>query len=127
VGEFKRLTEKDIPDDILKRADLVREVAKDLGVVLVLKGSPTLTAGPDGSCYLNPTGNHGMATGGSGDVLSGLIGSLLAQGMSPLDAAVTGVYVHGLAGDIAADVVTPRALIAGDMIECLPEVWELLE
>jgi hydroxyethylthiazole kinase-like uncharacterized protein yjeF len=127
VGEFRRLTGLDIPDDILKRADLVREVAKDLGVVLVLKGSPTLTAGPDGICYLNPTGNHGMATGGSGDVLSGLIGSFLAQGMTPLDAAVTGVYVHGLAGDIAADVVTPRALIAGDMIECLPEVWELLE
>ncbi|MCX6835522.1 MAG: hypothetical protein NTW07_10385 [candidate division Zixibacteria bacterium] len=87
----------------------------------------TLTAAPDGRCCLNPTGNHGMATGGSGDVLSGIIGTLLAQCHDPYEAAVAGVFIHGLAGDLAADALTPRAMIAGDMIDFLPEVFQMLE
>ncbi|HUV30798.1 MAG TPA: NAD(P)H-hydrate dehydratase [Acidobacteriota bacterium] len=126
-GEFARLVGSTVPEDIQERAELVRTVATELDVVLVLKGSPTLVAAPGECCYLNPTGNHGMASGGSGDVLSGIIGSFLAQGMDPLDAAVAGVYVHGLAGDFAADIVTPRSMIPGDMIETLPEVFEVLE
>jgi len=118
-GEFKRLAGVDAPEDIYERTQLE--------VVLVLKGSPTLVAGPDGDCWLNPTGNDGMATGGSGDVLSGIIGSFLAQEMRPVDAAVCGVYVHGLAGDLAAEMLTPRAMIAGDMIEYLPQVFEILD
>jgi hydroxyethylthiazole kinase-like uncharacterized protein yjeF len=126
-GEFKRLTGKSTPNGIEDLADMARETAAELGVVLVLKGSPTLVTSPEGVCYLNPTGNHGMATGGSGDVLSGIIGSLLAQGLAPLEAARAGVYLHGLAGDLAADALTPRAMIAGDMIDMLPRVFEWLE
>ncbi|MEW6051274.1 MAG: NAD(P)H-hydrate dehydratase [Candidatus Zixiibacteriota bacterium] len=123
-GEFARLTGKVVPVDIHERIALARETAHDLNVVLVLKGSPTLVASPDLRCWLNPTGNSGMATGGSGDVLSGVIGSFLAQGMSALHAAICGVYVHGTAGDIAADLFTQRGMIAGDIVECLPKAFE---
>ncbi|MCP4683822.1 MAG: NAD(P)H-hydrate dehydratase [bacterium] len=126
-GEFKRLAEVDVPEDINERTQVARKFAAEHDVVLVLKGSPTLVAGPDGDCWLNPTGNDGMATGGSGDVLSGIIGSFLAQDMRPIDAAVCGVYVHGLAGDLAAEALTARAMIAGDMIEYLPQVFEVLD
>ncbi len=126
-GEFKRLTGEDQPTDIQLLAQYVRSFAAEHNVVLVLKGSPTLIAGPDSNCYLNPTGNHGMATGGSGDVLSGIIGSLLAQGADALDAAVCGVFIHGMAGDFAAEALTPRVMIAGDIIDHLPRVFELLD
>jgi NAD(P)H-hydrate epimerase len=92
-----------------------------------MKGSPTLIALPDGNCYLNCTGNHGMATGGSGDVLSGIIGSLMAQGVSPQHSAIAGVYVHGLAGDIAASKVGARSMIARDIIGALPEALRAIE
>jgi len=126
-GEFERLTGEMPPDDIQKRADVVRKFADEHDVVLLLKGSPTLIAGPGSDCYLNPSGNNGMATGGSGDVLSGIIGSLLGQGMEALEAAVCGAYIHGTAGDIAAGEKTARAMIAGDMIHALPKVFELLD
>jgi len=126
-GEFRRLADSDVPEEIEKRAEVSREFARKHDVVLVLKGSPTLVAGQDGHCYLNPTGNEGMATGGSGDVLSGIIGSFLAQQMRPLDAALAGVYVHGMAGDFAARELTSRAMIAGDMIDYLPEVFSYLD
>jgi len=126
-GEFNRLTGETVPEEIEPRIDIARNFARKHEVVLVLKGSPTLIAGPDGDCYLNPTGNNGMATGGSGDVLSGIVGSFLAQQMRPLDAAVAGAYVHGLAGDLAADQLTPRAMIASDIIDCLPQAFEYLE
>ncbi len=127
-GEFKRLTGKTAPpeSDIHERIATALTAAAELQCTLVLKGSPTLIAEPSGSCYLNPTGNNGMATGGSGDVLSGIIGSLLAQGLSALDAAVAGAYIHGLAGDIAADEITERSLIAGDMIDYLPAAFSLM-
>ncbi|MEA2031049.1 MAG: NAD(P)H-hydrate dehydratase [candidate division Zixibacteria bacterium] len=125
-GEFKRLTDTAVPDDIHERIELVIKSAKDLNCVLVLKGSPTVVASPDGFCYLNPTGNNGMASGGSGDVLTGAIGSFLAQGMSAIDAAVCGVYLHGMAGDFAADDLTERAMIAGDIVDFFPGVFSLL-
>ncbi len=125
-GEFRRLSGETVPDDIHERIRVTREFAMTYGVVLVLKGSPTLVADTDGHCYLNPTGNSGMATGGSGDILTGAIGSLLAQGLSCLDAAVAGVYIHGLAGDLAAEELTERAVMAGDLIDFLPQAFELL-
>ena len=108
-GEFARLTGTEVPNDVRKKITCITQTAHDLSAVIVLKGSPTLIAEPHGACYLNPTGNAGMATGGSGDVLSGIIGSFLAQGLSPLDAALCGVYLHGLAGDLAAEQFTERA------------------
>lgn len=128
-GEFKRLTGETVPpeSEIHERIKVAQKAAADLNCVMVLKGSPTLVADPSGACYVNPTGNNGMATGGSGDVLSGAIGSLLAQGMSTLDAAICGVYIHGLAGDFAAADLTERAIIAGDMIDYLPDAFAMLE
>ncbi|MEE8404205.1 MAG: NAD(P)H-hydrate dehydratase [candidate division Zixibacteria bacterium] len=130
AGEFQRLTGETVLSDIneiQERFEVALEFAKIYNVTLLLKGSPTIIACPNGNCYLNPTGNHGMATAGSGDVLTGIIGSLLAQAMTAEDAAVCGAFIHGTAGDIAADALTPRAMIAGDMIDSLPEAFESLE
>jgi NAD(P)H-hydrate epimerase len=127
AGEFARLTGNEVPTEIHSRIRTARDMAKLLKLTLVLKGSPTIIAGPEGDCYLNPTGNSGMATAGSGDVLSGIIGSLLAQGMSGLNAAVCGVFIHGLAGDLAAEELTERGMIAGDMVRTLPEVFSYLQ
>jgi hydroxyethylthiazole kinase-like uncharacterized protein yjeF len=126
-GEYARLTGVTVPDDIKRKTDSILKTARDFATVIVLKGSPTLVAEPQGACYVNPTGNAGMATGGSGDVLSGMIGSFLAQGLSPLDAALCGVYLQGRAGDLAADVLTQRAMIAGDIITYLPEAFEEID
>ena len=126
-GEFERLTEETVPDKIQERFDIALEFAKNYNVTLLLKGSPTIIACPNGNCYLNPTGNDGMATAGSGDVLTGIIGSLFAQGMTSENAAICGAFIHGTAGDIAADALTPRAMIAGDMIEFLPEAFDVLD
>ena len=100
-----------------------REFADKYEVIVVLKGAYTGIASPDGQYWFNTTGNPGMATGGSGDVLTGLITGLLAQGMRPLDAALAGVYLHGLAGDLAAEETGEEALIAGDMIRKLGKAF----
>jgi NAD(P)H-hydrate epimerase len=88
--------------------------------VVVLKGHRSLVATPAGELYVNPTGNPGMATGGSGDVLTGMIAALLAQGLEGRDAACCGVYLHGLAGDRAARRRGEVALVAGDLVDELP-------
>ena len=126
-GEFKRLSGKVVPSDIHERIDVARKFASDYNVVLVLKGSPSLIASPDGQVWLNPTGNNGMATGGSGDVLTGVIGSLMVQGMSPIDAAIAGCYVHGLAGDLATAELGERSMIASDLVDYLPDAFLSLE
>jgi len=100
-----------------------REFARKHQVVVVLKGAHTGIASPDGKYWFNTTGNPGMATGGSGDVLTGLITGFLAQGIPSLDAALAGVYLHGLAGDLAAEASSEEALIAGDMILYLGEAF----
>jgi NAD(P)H-hydrate epimerase len=100
-----------------------REYASKYQVVVVLKGAYTGIASPDGSFWFNTTGNPGMATGGSGDVLTGLITGLLAQGVDPLGAALAGVYLHGVAGDLAMEASSEEALIAGDMILYLGEAF----
>lgn len=92
-------------------------------VIVVLKGAYTSITFPDGSCSFNSTGNPGMATAGSGDVLTGIILSLLGQGYEPCDAAIIGVYLHGLAGDIASERIGQEALIAGDIIENLGNAY----
>jgi len=127
AGEFKRLTGDNVPTDIHKRFEVAKSFAQEYNVTLLLKGSPTIIAHPSGRCYLNPTGNSGMAKGGSGDVLTGIIASLMAQGLSTEDAAVCGAYIHGLAGDFAADALTPRAMMAGDMIDFLSGAFASLD
>jgi NAD(P)H-hydrate epimerase len=123
-GEFRRLC----PAAVEQAADLqwlAVEWARARNVVLVLKGHRTLIT--DGRRWVrNTTGNPGMATAGSGDVLTGIVSALLAQGMDPWDAARLAVHVHGLSGDLAAAVRTQFALVARDLIEFLPAAWQRL-
>ena len=97
------------------------------GVYLILKGHRTVIAAPDGRLAVNPTGNSGMAKGGSGDVLSGMVVSLLGQGMEPFAACCAAVYLHGLAGDLAAAEKTERAMTPTDLLETIPEALKELE
>ncbi len=101
-----------------------REFSEKHEVVVVLKGAYTGISAPDGRYWFNTTGNPGMATGGSGDVLTGLITGLLAQGLSPVNAALAGVYIHGLAGDLAIQDSSEEAMIAGDMIRHLGKAFK---
>lgn len=116
-GEFDRLTEKH--ETGYARMKSQQHFAVKYGVIVVLKGAHTSIALPDGTVYFNSTGNPGMATAGSGDVLTGIITALLAQGHFPTHASTAGVYIHGLAGDIAASVNGMHSLIAGDIIDNL--------
>lgn len=115
--EFDRLFGASIDES--SRIQTARQKAKELQVVIVLKGHHTLIALPDGKAYFNSTGNAGMATGGSGDVLTGILTGLLAQGYSSAQAAILGVYIHGLAGDHAAAELSKEAMIAGDIVNYL--------
>ena len=114
--ELSRLCGQSVAEIQTSRIATARHWAQEWEVVLVLKGSRTVVAAPDGAVFLNPTGNAGLATAGSGDVLSGMIGGFLAQGCSPLAAALVGVYLHGLAADTLVQVgLLPSALIASDL------------
>lgn len=126
-GEMARLCEKSTADVQKNREEAAVNLAEALRCVVVLKGHRTIVAGPEGQVYVNLSGNPGMATGGTGDVLTGILGGLLAQGMMQLDAARLGVYLHGLAGDFAATEKTERGLIAGDVIEKIPTAWRYIE
>lgn len=121
VGEFNRLFGKTNNSYIRLMASLA--YAKSFGVTIVLKGAYTVVTSPDGVHCFNTTGNPGMATAGSGDALTGVIAALLAQGYSAPDAARLGVYLHGLAGDLAASVVGEIALTASDIVEYIPAAW----
>ncbi len=114
--EFRRLVGKTWKNDY-ERLELLKEFSAKKKVVVCLKGANTAVALPNGNVYFNNTGNAGMATAGSGDVLTGMILSFLAQGYEPPEAAILGVYEHGLAGDRAAAKRSQRAMIAGDIIE----------
>jgi NAD(P)H-hydrate epimerase len=121
-GEMARLIGKTNADVQADRIGIAREFATTHQVIVVLKGSRSLIAEPDGNVYVNPTGNAGMATAGSGDVLTGLIAGLLAQSpMDVLGATIAGVFLHGLAGDIAASKLGMRSMIASDIIANLSE------
>ncbi|MEZ4961293.1 MAG: NAD(P)H-hydrate dehydratase [Saprospiraceae bacterium] len=100
-----------------ERNELQRKKAVELGLYIILKGANTAIACPDGACYFNNTGNPGMATAGSGDVLTGILTGLLAQGYSSVEACISGVWLHGLAGDLAAKKIGQEAMIAGDIVE----------
>ena len=115
--EFERLFGKSAND--FERNQIQRVQAIKLKIFIILKGAHTCIACPDGTCYFNTTGNPGMGTGGSGDVLTGIITALVAQGYSSKDAALFGVYLHGLAGDLAAKEMGQESLIASDIIRFL--------
>jgi len=119
-GEMARLCGISIGEVQDNRIDVAREFAEKWKVVTVLKGARTIIALPDGTIYINPTGNAGMATAGSGDVLTGIIASLIGQGVTPWHAAVAGTYLHGMAGDNAAQVRGEHGMIAGDIVNELP-------
>jgi NAD(P)H-hydrate epimerase len=121
-GEFARLLQVTPAQVQASREELAQRYAQEHGCVVVLKGHRTVVS--DGQrCYCNDTGNPGMATGGSGDVLTGLIAALLAQGYAAFEAAQLGVYLHGLAGDIARDHKSEYALIASDVLDHLPAAF----
>ncbi len=103
------------------RIGIASRFAREFNVTLVLKGASTVVAVPDGRAFINSSGNPGMATGGTGDVLTGMIGGFLAQGLTSEEAACLGVYLHGLAGDLAAKEKGEAALIAGDVIDKIPD------
>lgn len=122
--EFERLAGK--WSDDFEKLKLLKEFSFKHNVYVVLKGANTASCFPDGKIYFNSTGNPGMATAGSGDVLTGIITGLLAQGYSPGIAAVLGVYIHGLAGDIAAKKIGVEALLAGDIVEHIGKAFKRL-
>lgn len=126
-GEMAKLIDKDINYILDNKLDITREVAQELGVVVVLKGARTIIADRDGEAYINIGDNSGMASGGSGDVLTGIISSLIAQGANELAAAVTGVYIHSLAGNLARDIKGERGMIAGDILVQVPQAFLSLE
>jgi NAD(P)H-hydrate epimerase len=102
------------------RLSISRSYARETGVCLVLKGAPTIVADSDGKVRFNTTGNPGMATAGTGDVLTGMIAGLLGQGLNPVAASCAAVYIHGLAGDIASKTKGMHSLIASDIVEAIP-------
>ncbi|OPZ72870.1 MAG: Bifunctional NAD(P)H-hydrate repair enzyme Nnr [Firmicutes bacterium ADurb.Bin456] len=104
-----------------ERLAVASKAALDWNAVVLLKGARTVVADPGGAIYINPTGNPGMATAGSGDVLAGTIAALAGQGLNPSRAAAAGAYLHGLAGDLAAREKGMTGLVAGDLILTLPE------
>lgn len=119
--EFERLAGK--CHDDFERLESARSFAVKFSVFLVLKGMHTAICCPDGNCYFNSTGNAGMATGGSGDVLTGIILGLLGRGYPPKEAALLGVYLHGFAGDLAALALGQESMVAGDIITYLSEAF----
>ena len=119
--EFERLFGETA--DEFERIELAILKAKEFKVVIVLKGHHTLIATPGGKAFYNTTGNAGMATGGSGDVLTGILTGLLAQGYTAEQTAILGVYLHGLAGDMAAEMLSMEAMIAGDIVEQIPAAF----
>ncbi|MBI5203676.1 MAG: NAD(P)H-hydrate dehydratase [Nitrospirae bacterium] len=105
------------------RINTAMKFAKETGTYLVLKGAPTVLAEPEGNAFINPTGNPGMASAGTGDVLTGMIAAFLGQGLNPLEASILGVYMHGLSGDITAGKKGEHSLIASDMINMISEAF----
>lgn len=118
--EMSRLTGLNVEEVQKNRKKISLDFAKRYRVTLVLKGYETIVTNFNGSIYINKTGNPGMATLGSGDVLTGIIASFLAQGLSAFEAAKTGVYLHGVAGDLAAKEKTQISLIASDIVDKIP-------
>lgn len=123
-GEMARLAGITVEEVQNNRIEVAKDFARKWKVTTVLKGSKTVVANPDGTIYINTLGNPGMATAGAGDVLTGIIAALAGQGIKVSNAAVAGVYIHGLAGDIAACEKGVHSLVAGDIINCLPGAFK---
>ncbi len=119
-GEMARLTGKDIASIKTNRVEILQQTVRELGAFMVLKGAHTLIGFPDGRVWLNLSGNPGMATAGSGDVLTGSISAMIGRGLSIDKAIEIGVFLHGLAGDIAAEDKGEDGVVAGDLMEALP-------
>lgn len=126
-GEMGRLAGMDIERVQAQRMELALEYAARRGVHVLLKGAFSLVASPEGQLAVNPTGNPGMATGGTGDVLTGVVAALLGQGLDTFAAGVLGAFVHGLAGDLAAESASQAGMAASDVHGWLPRAWQLLE
>lgn len=122
-GEAARLLESSTAEVQADRIGAARALAAKAGAVVVLKGARSLIAAPEGEVFVNPTGNPGMASGGTGDVLTGLIISLVGQGYAPAVAACLGTFVHGVAGDVAAAELGETSLSAGDLLNRIPDAW----
>jgi len=116
-GEMARLLGADVAEVQANRKNIAKNTASKYNVVVVLKGHKTIVAGPEGQFYINNTGNPGMASAGCGDVLTGMIASLVGQGIEPFEAAKCGVYLHGLAGDIAVKETCQASLRATDLLD----------
>ncbi|HEY4612800.1 MAG TPA: NAD(P)H-hydrate dehydratase, partial [Bacteroidota bacterium] len=127
AGECSRLL--NIPSRTVEteRVGMARHAATSAKATFVLKGGPTVTGAIDGKEYINSTGNPGMATVGSGDVLSGIIAGLWAQGMSDINAAVAGVFLHGLSGNLVREKLGERSIVAQDLIDFLPRAFQEVE
>jgi NAD(P)H-hydrate epimerase len=126
-GEMARLLGTTVARVEGDRIGAARELARSRRVCVVLKGALSVIADPDGRVYLNPTGNPGMASGGTGDVLTGIVGAFLARGLAPIVALQAGVFLHGLAGDLAAARFGQEALVASDVIAALPDAFRELQ
>ncbi|MDD4879746.1 MAG: NAD(P)H-hydrate dehydratase [Candidatus Omnitrophica bacterium] len=125
-GEMSRLAALPVKKVSAAKEKVAKEFANKYNVVCVLKGHRTVVAGPGGRKYVNSTGNPGMAKGGTGDVLTGMIASFIGQGMRPFDAAKFGVYLHGLAGDLAAEEKGEVSMLASDLLDKIPEAIKKL-
>ncbi len=126
-GEMSRLCGKSIAEIEADRESAAKKFAVEHKVYLVLKGKNTVVATPNGEIYINPTGNAGMATGGSGDTLSGIMAAFLAAEKDILSAVNKSVYIHGLAGDMAAADLSQASMLPTDMTERLPAIFKMLE
>ena len=127
-GEMARLTKTPIPILEADRIGTAQQFASEHGVTLVFKGAPTVTSDPNGNLWINSTGNPGMATGGMGDVLTGIIAGLMAQGIPSESAAALGVYLHGLAGDTTAEAIGMPGLTASDVLKSVPKaIFSLIQ
>lgn len=124
--EFSRLTKLSVEEILSDREGVAKAFAKEYGVTLVIKGKDTIITNGE-QTFVNHTGNSGMAKGGSGDVLSGIIASLVAQKVDAFDAACLGVFVHGLAGDLAAEKLSKTAMLPSDIISYLPQAYKKIE
>ncbi|HEC77531.1 MAG TPA: NAD(P)H-hydrate dehydratase [candidate division WOR-3 bacterium] len=125
-GELSRLINLPPREINLRRIDLAPELAKKFNGILILKGAPTVIASPDGKIYVNPTGNSGLASAGSGDVLVGMISGFIGQGATPFDASLLGVFLHGLCADLAMENNNEYSLTAGDLIGHIPRAFNYI-
>ena len=127
-GEMARLTGMSIPEVQANRLEVARNFARDHELIVVLKGHRTLVAAPNGEVWVNPTGNPGMATGGTGDILTGMVAGLIAQHpQHALEATALAVYLHGLAGDLASESVGENCMVATDLLRFLPHAFAEIE